>query len=116
VCNPEITNQDFIGNLLEFQSLKFIKLLTQSKQMKKLTLTILSGVTAFALSNCAAPTGPNTQRGAVTGGLLGLAAGGILGHQSGNALEGAALGGAAGAGAGALYGNSQDQQNYNRGY
>ena len=82
--------------------------------MKKLSFTILSGITALALSNCAAPTGPNTQRGAVTGGLLGAAAGGIIGHQSGRALEGAAIGGATGAGAGALYGNAQDQENYNR--
>lgn len=84
--------------------------------MKKLTLSILSGITAIALSNCAAPTGPNTQRGAVTGGLLGAAAGGIIGHQSGRGLEGAAIGGATGAGAGALYGNAQDQENYRRGY
>ncbi len=84
--------------------------------MKKATLALLSGITAIALSNCTAPTGPNTQRGAVTGGLLGAAAGAVIGHQSGRTLEGAALGGAAGAGAGALYGNSQDQQNYNRGY
>lgn len=84
--------------------------------MKKLTICILSGITALALSNCAAPTGPNTQRGAVTGGLLGAAAGGIIGHQSGRGLEGAAIGGATGAGAGALYGNAQDQENYNRRY
>jgi uncharacterized protein YcfJ len=84
--------------------------------MKKAITTLLAGITAIALSNCAAPTGPNTQRGAVTGGLLGAAAGAIIGHQSGNALEGAAIGGAAGAGAGALYGNSQDQENYRRGY
>ena len=84
--------------------------------MIKLTIGILSGITALALTNCAAPTGPNTQRGAVTGGLLGAAAGGIIGHQSGRGLEGAAIGGATGAGAGALYGNAQDQQNYNRGY
>ncbi|MFK7850178.1 MAG: YMGG-like glycine zipper-containing protein [Akkermansiaceae bacterium] len=84
--------------------------------MKKLSITILSGITAIALSNCAAPTGPNTQRGAATGGLVGAAVGGIVGHQSGRALEGAAIGGAAGAGAGALYGNAQDQENYRRGY
>ena len=82
--------------------------------MKKLILTFLSGITAIALTNCAAPTGPETQKGAVTGGLLGAAAGGIIGHQSGRGLEGAAIGGAAGAGAGALYGNAKDQENYNR--
>ncbi|MEP2774462.1 MAG: glycine zipper domain-containing protein [Luteolibacter sp.] len=82
--------------------------------MKKLTLIFLSGVAALSLSNCAAPTGPNTQRGAVVGGVGGALLGGVIGHQSGNALEGAAIGGAAGAGAGALYGNAQDQENQRR--
>lgn len=82
--------------------------------MKKLTLTFLSAAAALSLSNCAAPTGPNTQRGAVIGGATGAVLGGIIGHQSGNTLEGAAIGGAAGAGAGALYGNSQDQENQRR--
>lgn len=81
--------------------------------MKTLSIAIASAATALALSNCAAPTGPNTQRGATTGALIGAAAGGVIGHQSGNALEGAAIGAAAGGGAGALYGNAQDQQ-YNR--
>ena len=82
--------------------------------MKKLNLIVVSGLCAFSLTNCAEPVGPNTQRGAVTGGLIGAAAGGIIGHQSGNALEGAAIGGAAGAGAGALYGNSQDAEQRRR--
>ena len=82
--------------------------------MKKINLIVVSGLCAFGLSNCAEPTGPNTQRGAVTGGLIGAAAGGIIGHQSGRGLEGAALGGAAGAGAGALYGNAQDQEQRRR--
>ena len=78
--------------------------------MKKLNLIVISGLCAFALSNCAEPNGPNTQRGAVTGGLIGAAAGGIIGHQSGRGLEGAAIGGAVGAGTGAVYGNAQDQE------
>jgi len=82
--------------------------------MKKLNLIVISGLCAFSLTNCAAPAGPNTQRGAVTGGLLGAAAGGIIGHQSGRALEGAAIGAAAGGGAGALYGNAQDQEQRRR--
>lgn len=78
--------------------------------MKKLNLIVISVLCAFALSNCAEPNGPNTQRGAVTGGLIGAAAGGIIGHQSGRGLEGAAIGGAVGAGTGAVYGNAQDQE------
>lgn len=80
--------------------------------MKKLSLLVIAAVSSIALSNCTAPAGPNTQRGAIGGGLLGAAAGGIIGHQGGNALEGAAIGGALGAGAGAVYGNSQDQSQY----
>lgn len=81
--------------------------------MKKLSILIIAAFSSIALSNCTTPTGPNTKRGAMTGGLIGAGAGAIIGHQSGRTLEGAALGGAAGAGAGALYGNSQDK---NQGY
>ncbi|WP_411828108.1 YMGG-like glycine zipper-containing protein [Luteolibacter sp. AS25] len=80
--------------------------------MKKLSIILASGIAAISLSNCAAPNGPNTQKGAVTGGLIGAAAGGIIGHQSGRGLEGAAIGGATGAGAGAVYGNARDQEQY----
>lgn len=80
--------------------------------MRTIRLALIGAITAVALSNCAAPVGPNTQRGAVTGGLLGAAAGGIIGHQSGRGLEGAAIGGAAGATAGGVYGNARDQEQY----
>jgi outer membrane protein with glycine zipper/YXWGXW repeat-containing protein len=58
-------------------------------------------------------TGPNTQQGAVTGGVLGAAAGAIIGHNSrgGDALGGAILGGTVGAIAGGTIGNSVDQKN-----
>lgn len=82
--------------------------------MKPIILAITTTVASLALSNCAAPAGPNTQRGAATGGLAGAALGGIIGHQSGRALEGAALGAAAGGTAGALYGNARDQEQYSR--
>jgi len=80
--------------------------------MKSTLLSLISAATVLALANCAAPTGPNTQQGAVVGGLLGAGTGAIIGQQSGRALEGAAIGGALGAGAGALYGNAQDQRQY----
>ena len=82
--------------------------------MKSSILIAVSAVVAMGLSNCAAPVGPDTQRGMATGGLLGAAAGGIIGHQSGRALEGAAIGAAAGGTAGALYGNARDQERYGR--
>ena len=84
--------------------------------MKTIVTAILSAASVVALSNCTAPAGPTTQRGAATGALLGAAAGGIIGHQSGRALEGAAIGAAAGGGAGALYGNARDQEQYDRRY
>lgn len=74
---------------------------------------IVAATGIFALSNCA-DMGPNTQRGAVTGGLIGAAAGGVIGHQSGRALEGAAIGAAAGGVAGGAYGNAKDQENRRR--
>jgi 5'-3' exoribonuclease 2 len=78
--------------------------------MKSIIVSTVSAVLAIGLSSCAAPSGPETQRGMATGGLLGAAAGGIIGHQSGRALEGAAIGAAAGGTAGALYGNARDQE------
>ncbi len=73
-----------------------------------------SAILTIALSSCAAPAGPNTQRGTATGALLGAAAGGIIGHQSGRGLEGAAIGAVGGGSAGALYGNAKDQERNNR--
>ena len=80
--------------------------------MKTILMTLASAAMALAFSNCTAPVGPNTQRGAASGALIGAAAGGIIGHQSGRGLEGAAIGAGAGGTAGAVYGNQQDQQQY----
>jgi len=80
--------------------------------MKTTFLAITGAIAAITLSNCTAPAGPNTQRGAATGALLGAAAGGIIGHQSGRGLEGAALGAGAGGATGALIGNEQDKRQY----
>ena len=82
--------------------------------MKSTLLTLTSAIMAIALSNCAAPAGPNTQRGAATGALGGALLGGIVGHQSGRALEGAAIGAAGGAAVGGVYGNARDQERYRR--
>lgn len=86
--------------------------------MKTTLLTIGTALTVLSFSSCA-DMGPNTQRGAATGALIGAGAGGIIGHQSGRALEGAAIGAAAGGVAGGAYGNARDQDNrrrYNNGY
>lgn len=64
---------------------------------------------ALSLSSCT--SGPNAQTGTVVGGLGGAAAGGIIGHQSGRALEGAAIGGVLGAVGGNVVGGAQDQRN-----
>ena len=71
---------------------------------------IAAAALALGLTNCAQQMGPNTQRGAATGGLIGAGAGAIIGHQSGNTLGGALIGGAAGATAGGLYGNQRDKE------
>jgi uncharacterized protein YcfJ len=82
--------------------------------MKTLIPTLITAVAVLALANCAAPAGPNTQRGAVAGGLLGAGAGAIIGHQSGHTAEGALIGAAVGGTAGGVYGNARDQEEYGR--
>ena len=80
--------------------------------MKK-ALVMVALATALLFSGCET-SGPNTQQGAVLGGLGGAALGGIIGHQSGRGLEGAAIGAGVGALAGGVYGNAQDQKNAER--
>jgi len=82
--------------------------------MKSKFTAIVSIVATLALSNCGAPPGPNTQRGAATGALGGALIGGVVGAQSGRTLEGAAIGAAGGAAVGGAYGNARDQEQYNR--
>lgn len=69
---------------------------------------------ALLLSSCISPyyAGPNETAGGVAGALLGAAAGGIIGHQSGSGLEGAAIGGVLGSVLGSAAGYSQDQYAY----
>ena len=51
----------------------------------------------------------HTDRGALTGGLLGTGVGAIVGNQSGHAAEGALVGAAVGSLTGGVIGNSLDQ-------
>lgn len=67
-------------------------------------------ITALIMVCGCASSGPKQRTGAVCGGLLGAAAGGIIGHQSGRGLEGAAIGGALGAVGGAMVGSDMDKQ------
>jgi hypothetical protein len=68
---------------------------------------------ALLLSSCiSAYPGPNEASGGVAGALLGAAAGGIIGHQSGSGLEGAAIGGVLGSILGSAAGYSQDRYYY----
>lgn len=73
---------------------------------------LIPGVALATLLGGCVGTGPNTQRGAVTGGALGAIAGAIIGHNSrgGDALGGAILGATAGAMAGGTVGNAQDHE------
>lgn len=74
---------------------------------RKILFTVLA---LSLLSTGCESMGPKTQTGAIAGGLIGVAAGGIIGHQSGHGLEGAAIGGALGALGGGVVGNQMDQQ------
>lgn len=64
---------------------------------------------SFILTGCGT-SGPKTKEGAVVGGLMGAAAGGIIGHQKGRGLEGAGIGAAVGAISGALIGSAMDDR------
>ena len=74
-------------------------------------LCALAIAPALLLSSCVAPYygGPNEAAGSVAGTLLGAAAGGIIGHQSGYGLEGAAIGGVLGSMLGSSAGYAQDR-------
>lgn len=75
---------------------------------------------SLALSSCVDPYygygpgfgPPPPAQGAVAGGLLGAAAGGIIGNQSHRGLEGAAVGGLLGALAGGALQSSYQQGRY----
>ena len=78
--------------------------------MKKHLFTLLATASLLNLTSCQ-DAGPNTNTGAVIGGLAGAGLGAIIGNQSGRPLEGAAIGGAVGAIGGGALGNAQDQRN-----
>ncbi len=80
--------------------------------MRKLFALALSGVFICIMAGCASMS-EESQKGAVTGGLLGAAGGAVIGHQSGETGEGAALGAAAGALAGGLIGESMAKERRN---
>jgi uncharacterized protein YcfJ len=69
-------------------------------------------IPAVALSILLAGCAENKTRvgeGAGMGGLLGAAAGGIIGHQSGHGWEGALIGAGAGAAGGAMVGSQMEK-------
>jgi hypothetical protein len=68
---------------------------------------LIALVPAVASSGCCSN---NTDRGALTGGLLGAGAGAVAGHAMGNTAAGAAIGAGVGALGGAAVGNSMDQE------
>ena len=77
--------------------------------MRRVTIVSLVLVLLVFTAGCAS-MGDKSKKGSVVGGLLGAAAGGIIGHQSGHGVEGALIGGAAGAIGGGLIGNSMDKK------
>ena len=77
--------------------------------MRKEVLFLLCLILIVFTAGCAS-MGEKAKTGAVAGGLLGAAVGGIVGHQSGHGIEGAAIGGAAGVLSGGLIGNQMDKK------
>ena len=77
-----------------------------------MNLRVISVSLCSALLAGCVGSGPNTQRGAVTGGALGALAGGIIGNNNGHRTwQGAGIGALAGALAGGTLGNAADHQN-----
>lgn len=68
---------------------------------------VLGGV--LVLAGCA-ENRTRIGEGVGFGGILGAAAGGIIGHQGGHGWEGALIGGAAGAAGGAMVGSQMEKQ------
>lgn len=78
----------------------------------KTHIKVMVPVVALLLAAGCAGTGPNTQRGAVGGGILGAVAGGMIGNNrgGGNGASGALIGAAVGALAGGTLGNTADHE------
>ena len=76
--------------------------------MKNVLIAVVIAGMVFSLIGCET-MGEKSKTGAVTGGLLGATAGGIIGHQTGHGWQGALIGGATGAVAGGLIGNEMDK-------
>jgi 5'-3' exoribonuclease 2 len=80
----------------------------------KLTNMIRIGLCTTALSTISCADGPNARSGTAVGAVGGAAAGGIIGHQSGNTMQGALIGGGLGALGGNAIGGQNDQKNNRR--
>ncbi len=72
--------------------------------MKDISYLVVLTVFLLGVTGCA-ENKTRIGEGAGIGGILGAAAGGIIGHQSGHGWEGALIGGAAGATGGAVVGS-----------
>ena len=88
-----------------------IKRLNFTNIMKTKIQILVPLLASLLFAGCVG-TGPNTQRGAVSGGVLGAIAGGIIGNNSGhgNGASGALIGAAVGALAGGTMGNTVDHE------
>ena len=71
-------------------------------------LILLAAIASLTLTACT--SGPNARTGTAIGALGGAAAGGIIGNQSGRALEGAAIGAGLGGLGGNVIGGAQDER------
>lgn len=70
------------------------------------TVSVVAAGVAIIMGCCGCQSAKTrTAEGSVIGGLLGAAAGGIIGHQSGHGTEGALIGAATGAVAGGVVGS-----------
>lgn len=78
----------------------------------KMKLTYISrcGLCAATILTISCTNGYNARSGTAVGAVGGAAAGGIIGHQSGNTMEGALIGGGLGALGGNVIGGERDKR------
>jgi Glycine zipper len=104
VIQLQVLTEDKINTVLAINELIVKHVYLGRLKMKKYFYLLTMVTFLAAISGCANPYN-NEGEGAVTGGVLGAVAGGVIGHQSHDTGAGMLIGGALGAATGAVVGS-----------